>query len=148
MINLYSSLFQKEFCFVYAMWYDVNWQIKSTCDSCIYPWDFFVFLFVLGLTFSNIWGHIMTVPARSSDTLTNVLPHRHITWQPTPSQYKDTGSTCRCSIHWCGTSHWNTHLPILMSWVRPDRKILPWPSTHTSKCSTWYCYGSNHSEAW
>ena len=27
---------------------------------------------------------------------------------PTPSQYSDTGPTCRRAIHWCGTSHWNT----------------------------------------
>ena len=37
------------------------------------------FLFVcLGLTsLLNIWGHIATVPACSSGTLTNVLPHRN-----------------------------------------------------------------------
>ena len=40
---------------------------------------------------------------------------RHRTWHPTPSQYTDTGPTCRCAIRWCGTSHWNTQLPILMS---------------------------------
>ena len=40
-------------------------------------WWNFVRLFVcLGLTsFLNIWGHITTVPACSSGTLTNVLPH-------------------------------------------------------------------------
>ena len=61
---------------------------------------------------------------------------RHRTRHPTPSQYTDTGPTCRCAIHRCGTSHWNTQLPILMSWVRPDREILPRPSTHTSERST------------
>ena len=50
-----------------------------------------------------------------------------MTWHPTPSHYTDTGPTCRCAIHWCGTSHWNTQLPILMSWVRSDREILPPP---------------------
>ena len=50
---------------------------------------------------------------------------RHRTWHPTPSQYTDTGPTCRCAIHWCGTSHWNTQLPILMYWVWPDREISP-----------------------
>ena len=39
---------------------------------------------------------------------------------PHPSQYIDTGPTCRCAILWCRTSHWNTQLPILMS-----RKTLP-----------------------
>ena len=54
-------------------------------------------------------------------------------WHPTQSQYTVTGPTCRCAIHWCGTSHWNTQLPILMSWVRPDREIFLRPSTHTSE---------------
>ena len=37
-----------------------------------------IFLFVLGLTsLLNIWGHITTVSACSSGTLTNVLPHRN-----------------------------------------------------------------------
>ena len=45
---------------------------------------------------------------------------RHRTWHPTRA------------IHWCGTTHWNTKLPILMSWVRPDRGILPnLPHTRT-----------------
>ena len=56
--------------------------------------------------------------------------HRHRTGHPTPAQYTDIGLTCRCAIHLCGTSHWNTQLPILMSWVRPDREILHRPSTH------------------
>ena len=53
----------------------------------------------------------------------------------------DTGSTCRCVIHWCGTSHWNTQLPILISLVHPR------PSTHTSEGSTLCCYGGSQSEA-
>ena len=36
------------------------------------------------------------------------------------------------STHWCWTSHWNTQLSILMSWVRPDQEILIRPSKHTS----------------
>ena len=73
---------------------------------------------------------------------------RHRTWHSTPSQYTDTGSTCCCAIHWCGTSHWNTQLPILMSWVRPAWEILPWPSTHTSERSTlWCCYGGSSVES-
>ena len=53
---------------------------------------------------------------------------RHRTRHPTSSQYTDTGLTCRCAIHWCGTSHWNTQLPILMSWTRPGN---PSPIFHT-----------------
>ena len=48
----------------------------------------------------------------------------------------------------CGTSHWNTQLLFLMSWVRPDREILPRPSTDTSNHSTlWCCYGGSQSDA-
>ena len=43
---------------------------------------------------------------------------------------------CRCTIHWCGTSHWNTQLP--MSWVRPDRQTLTRPSTHSHMTSEGY----------
>ena len=55
---------------------------------------------------------------------------------PPPSQYIDTRPTRCCAIHLCGTSYWNTQLPILMSWVRSDREIIPRPSTHTSERST------------
>ena len=73
---------------------------------------------------------------------------RHRTRHSTPSQYTDTEPTCRCAIHWCRTSHWNTQLPILMSWVRPDWGVLPRPSTHTSEHSTLRCcYGGSQSEA-
>ena len=94
----------------------------------------------------NIWGHITTVLACSSGTLTNVLPHRNAMPQtqdmtPHPVTVYRQGPTCHCAIHWCGTSHWNTQLPILMSWVRPDREILPRPSIHTSEHSTWCCHG-------
>ena len=35
-----------------------------------------------------------------------------------------------------------------MSWVRPDREILPQPSTRTSERSTEWCgYGGSQSEA-
>ena len=40
------------------------------------------------------------------------------------------GSTYICAMHWCGTKHWNTQLPILMCWVTPDLEILPRPSIH------------------
>ena len=73
---------------------------------------------------------------------------RHRTWNPIQSQYTDMGPTCRCAIHWCGTSHCNTQLPILMSWVRPDREILPRPSTHTSESwALWNWYGGSQSKA-
>ena len=38
-----------------------------------------LFVFVkVSMSLLNIWGHIMTVPACSSGTLTNVLPHRNV----------------------------------------------------------------------
>ena len=46
----------------------------------------------------------------------------------------------------CGTSHWNTQLPIFLSWVRPAREILP-DLSHTSEHSTWCCHGGQQSEA-
>ena len=62
-------------------------------------------------------GH--DTPPRHSIQTQDMTPHhvtvyRHRTWHPIPSQYTDTAPTCRCAIHWCGTSHWNTQLPILM----------------------------------
>ena len=113
-------------------------------------------LFVcLGLTsLFNIWGHVATVPACSSGTLTNVLPHRNAMLQTqdmTPHSvivYRQGWPVAVLSIEWCGTSHWNTQLPILMSWVRPDREVLSRPSTLTSERSTqWCCYGGSQSEA-
>ena len=85
----------------------------------------------------NNRGHIAMVPACSSGTLTNVLPHRNAMPQTQdmtchPSQYTDTGPTCRCAIHQCGMSHWNIQLPILMSWVRQSSRH----STHSSERST------------
>ena len=84
--------------------------------------------------------HIAIVPACSSGTLTNVLPHINAMMQTQDmTQYTDIGPTCHCAIHCCGTSHWNTKLPISMSWVRPDQEILPQSSTHTSEHSTLSC---------
>ena len=77
---------------------------------------------------------------------TGMSCRRHRTRHPTPTRYTDTGPTCRCAILWCGTPHWNTQLLILMFWVRPDREILPWLSTHTSESSTLCCHGGSQSE--
>ena len=58
----------------------------------------------LGLTsLLNIWGHIATVPACSSGTLTNMLPYgKHRTWHPDrdPSPTFHTHTSKR-SILWC-----------------------------------------------
>ena len=60
---------------------------------------------------------------------TRMACRRYRTWHPMPSLYTYTGTTFRCAIHWCGTSHCNTQLPILMSCIRPDQGILTRPST-------------------
>ena len=94
----------------------------------------------------NIWGHIATVPTCSSDTLTIVLPHRNAMQQTqdmTPHPVTVYGH--RADLSLCYPLMWNiileNKIPILLSWVRPDRKNLPWPSTHTSERSTlWCCY--------
>ena len=39
---------------------------------------FFYFICLGLMSLLNIWGHITTVPACSSGTLTNVLPHRNV----------------------------------------------------------------------
>ena len=101
----------------------------------------YICLFRLNVAFKHLRSYRDGIAAYSSGTLTNVLSQRNAMLQtqnmtPTSPQYTDTGPTCRCAIHWCGTSHRNTQLPILMSWVRPDREILPQPSTHTSERST------------
>ena len=95
----------------------------------------------LGLiSFLNIWGRIATVPDCSRRTLTNVLPHRNAI----PQTQDMTPQSVTVYRH----RAWNTQLPISMSWVRPDREILPLPSTHTSECSTlWCCYSGSQSKA-
>ena len=107
--------------------------------------------FCLGLTsLWNIWSHITMLVAVVLWPMcchTEMPCCRHRTWHLALSQYTDMGLTCRCAIHWCGTPHWNTQLPTSMSTVRPDREILPRPSTHTSEPSTWCCHGGLQSEA-
>ena len=111
-------------------------------------------LFVcLGLTsLFNIWGHIATVPACSSGSLTIVLPHRNAmpqTQDTTPDAV--TVYRHRDDLSLCYPLMWNVTLEYtathFMSWVRPDREILPRPSTHTNKRSNlWCCYGGSQSE--
>ena len=73
---------------------------------------------------------------------------RHRTWHPTLLQYIRhwTGLSLCYPLMWSVTlEHTTTRL---MSWVRPDLEILPWPSIHTSKHSIlWCCNGSSQSEA-
>ena len=51
----------------------------------------------------------------------------------------------RANLLLCYPLMWNLILGYTttqLTWVRPDREILPWSSTHTSECSTlWCCYG-------
>ena len=86
--------------------------------------DRFVWWFVCwGLeSLFNIWGHFATVPVVLAAVVhwpmcwhTGMPCRRHRTRHPTPSQYTDMGPTCRCPIHWCGTSHWNYPFKCLWS---------------------------------
>ena len=93
-----------------------------------------VALFVCrGLTsFLIIWGHIATMPTCSSDSLTNVLPHRNAMPQtqdmtPHPVTVYRQRANLACRLLPIDV---DTQLPILTSWVGPNREILLRPSTH------------------
>ena len=79
------------------------------------------------------------VPACSSGTLTNVLPHMNAmpdTGHDTPSHHSIQTQGRPVAVL-CGTSHWNTQLPILMkSTATHLNEIFPRLSTHTSECPT------------
>ena len=74
------------------------------------------------------WAKMVAVILWPMCCHTGMPCRRHTTRFPTLSQYTDTELICRCAIHWCEMSHWNTRLPISMSWVRP---ILPWQDLTT-----------------
>ena len=111
-------------------------------------------LFVLGLTsLWNIWGHITTVPACSSGTLTNVLPHRNAmpqTQDTTPHPVTVYRHGANLSL--CYPSMWNvtleytaTHFNVLGE-TRPGN---PSPTFHTHQrtfsfmLSWWSTVGSS-----
>ena len=96
----------------------------------------FTFFVCLGLTsLWNIWGHITTVPACSSGTLTNVLPHRNAmpqTQDTTPHPVTVYRHGANLSL--CYPSMWNvtleytaTHFNVLGE-TRPGN---PSPTFHT-----------------
>ena len=94
--------------------------------------------FCLGLTLLlNVWGHITTVPACSSGTLTNVLPHRNAmpqTQDMTP--HPDTVYRHGADLSLCYPFMWNvtleytaTHFNVLGE-TRPGN---PSPTFHTQQ---------------
>ena len=93
-----------------------------TCFAMIYCvmvyWNIFVWFEVISLRCL-----LVAVVLWPMCCHTGMPCRRHRTWHRTPPQYTDTGPTYRCAIH--GTSHWNTQLPISMSWMRPDLKSFP-----------------------
>ena len=100
-----------------------DWQYTGRLRIC---------LIVVCLGF-NVWGHIATMPACSSGTLTNVLPLRNAmpqTQNMTPHPVTDKGPACRCAIHWWGMSHWNTQLPILFNVLGQTRPEYHSPTFH------------------
>ena len=77
------------------------------------------------------------VPACSSDTLTNVLPHRNV-MPPTQDMAPHPVTVCRhgVDLSLCYPLMWNVAMEYTathLSWVTPDLEILPRSSTHTSE---------------
>ena len=94
-------------------------------------------LFVcLGLTsLWNIWGHITTVPACSSGTLTNVLPHRNAmpqTQDTTPHPVTVYRHGANLSL--CYPLMWNVTLEYTATHFNVLGETRPWnpsPTFHT-----------------
>ena len=112
------------------------------------------FLFVcLGLTsLWNTWGHITTVPACSSGTLTKVLPHRNAMPQtqgmtPHPVTVYRHGADLSCyPLMWNVTLEYTTTNLNVLSKTGPGNHSLTF-HTHTSECSSPWCwYGGSQSE--
>ena len=116
----------------------------------MYEYSFFVFVLT---SLWNIWGHITTVPACSSGTLTNVLPHRNAmpqTQDTTPHPVTVYRHGANLSL--CYPSMWNvtleytaTHFNVLGE-TRPGN---PSPTFHTHQrtfnlmLSWWSTVGSS-----
>ena len=108
----------------------------------------------LGLTLLlNTWGHITRVPACSSDTLTNVLPHRNAmpqTQDMTPhpvTVYRHRADLLVCYplMRNVKLEYTATHFNVLG--LTRYVKNLPWPSKHTSERSTlWCCHAGSQWE--
>ena len=108
----------------------------------------------MGLTsLWNIWGHITTVPACSSGTLTNVLPHRNVMPQTQDTtSHPVTVYRHGADLSLCYPSMWNvtleytaTHFNVLGE-TRPGN---PSPTFHTHQrmlnlmLSLWSTIGSS-----
>ena len=114
-------------------------QMQKTTTSRWWQYLFcfnFVCFVCLGLTsLWNIWGHITTVPACSSGTLTNVLPHRNAmpqTQDTTPhpvTVYRHGADLSLCyPLMWNVTLEYTaTHFNVLGE-TRPGN---PSPTFHT-----------------
>ena len=131
------------------------WSYCATTNHFTRVRNHFFCLFVcLGLTsLWNIWGHITTVPACSSGTLTNVLPHRNAmpqTQDTTPHPVTVYRHGANLSL--CYPSMWNvtleytaTHFNVLGE-TRPGN---PSPTFHTHQrtfnlmLSWWSTVGSS-----
>ena len=94
---------------------------------------FNVYFFFLGLT------SVLNI----SGTLNIVLPYMYMNAMPQtqnmplrPVTDTDTERLVVVLSFAVECLHWNKQLPILMSWVRPDREILPRLSTNTSERSS------------
>ena len=111
------------------MWFLQEHDIKTIIDyvNCIYFLFFVGSLQHLRSYRKGAWSYQWY--------LTNVLPYRNTMPQiqnitPTASQYTETELACSFAIHWCGSSHWNTQLPILMS-DQIEESFLDWHTQRT-----------------
>ena len=66
--------------------------------------------------------------------------HAADTGHPSTPRHSIHTLSCRCAIHWCGTSHWNAQLPIFIVFGQTGSGNYFRPSTHTSERSTLWCW--------
>ena len=133
--------------------YSFTLLMVSTCFIHFTCFDCFLFV-CLGLkSLWNIWGHITTVPACSSGTLTNMLPHRNAmpqTQDTTPhpvTEYRHGADLSLCyPLMWNVTLEYTaTHFNVLGE-TRPGNPSPTFPTyqrTLNLMLSWWSTVGSS-----
>ena len=104
----------------------ISFSLDSIFFSfCVFYLSSLFFVCLSWMSLLNIWGHITMVPTCSNGPFTNALPHRNAMLRTQDMTPHPITVYRHGAIYWCGTSNWNTQLPILMSLVRSDRKTFP-----------------------
>ena len=129
----------------------LRWTKKPWMFHIQYKHKHYTFsLLVVGLrSLLNIWGHIATVPACSSDTLTNVLPHRNAMPQTQGmTSHPVTVYRHRADLSLCYPLMWNitqeytaTHFNVLLLGKTQQGHIL-WVAWLTSIMCTYLYFGT------